>query len=194
MKKRIIIPTVLVGVLGGVALTQSQIFSSAEGNTLLSATEAKQIALKEYDGNVIEFDFDRDGAPHYEFEIIKGNEKAEIVVDAQSGAVLITELEAINVKGLAKVGNSIDMAVANAQVKAEDVVLKVAPGLTASAASVISSDEAIAIALKEARGTVVDVDFDDDDLEYAIEIRDGQVEYDVEIDGKTGTVLIVEQN
>lgn len=144
MKKRIIIPTVLAGVLGGVLLTQQmEIFGSAQKQELLSATEAKALALQEFSGDITEFDFDRDNAPHYEFEIINGTEKAELVVDAQSGAVIITEREPIkqvtqatnpinqavqNIEqNVDAVENKTDAAIANAQIKAEDAIQKVVP-------------------------------------------------------------------
>ncbi|MER2192115.1 MAG: PepSY domain-containing protein [Solibacillus sp.] len=149
MKKRVIIPTVLAGVLGGVLLTQqATILGSAEKLELLSATEAKALALKEFSGEIVEFDFDRDHAPHYEFEIVNGKEKVELIVDAQSGAVLVTEREAMtkqvqtatnpigntvnkavaNVeKNVEAVENKVDAAVTNAQIKAETVVQQVTP-------------------------------------------------------------------
>ena len=65
MKKRVIIPTVLAGVLGSVILIQqTEISSSAEKLDLLSATEAKELALKEFKGDIIDFEFDRDHTPH----------------------------------------------------------------------------------------------------------------------------------
>lgn len=149
MKKRIIIPTVLAGVLGGVLLTQQmEIFGSAEKIEFLSATEAKALALKEFNGDIIEFDFDRDNAPHYEFEIINGTEKAELIVDAQSGAVIMTERQPIK-KQITQTSNPVentinqavnkveqdvetlenkaDEAIANAQIKAEDTIQKITP-------------------------------------------------------------------
>lgn len=215
MKKRILIPTALAGILGGFVLTQTQIFSSAEQVELLTATEAKEIALKAFSGDIVDFDFDRDQAPHYEFDIVNGTEKAELVVDAQSGAVLITEREALvtgaknsagavekavtNVEtAVAKVETKVDTAVATAQIKAEDAVQKVVPTPTLVADSqtpgIISKAQAIAIAQSKASGTVVDVDYDADDLEYDIEIKNGNMEYEFEINAKTGTITKFEKD
>lgn len=168
MKKRIIIPTVLAGVLGGVILTQQTgLFGSAEKLELLSATEAKEIALKEFSGDIVEFDFDRDEAPHYEFEIINGTEKAELVVDAESGAVLITERESIKKQvaqtanpientvnqavsnaqqNVEAVENKVDAAVANVQMKAEDTIQKVTPAPKVEAMQVTEETPKAAVA------------------------------------------------
>lgn len=168
MKKRIIIPTVLAGVLGGVLLTQqAAIFSSAEKLELLSATEAKTLALKEFSGDIIDFDFDRDQAPHYDFEIVNGKEKVELIVDAQSGAVLITEREAVtkqvqtatnpientvnkavaNVeKNVEAVENKVDAVVTNAQITAETVVQQVTPAPKVEAVRVTEATPQAAVA------------------------------------------------
>lgn len=237
MKKRIIIPTVLAGVLGGVLLTQQmEIFGSAQQMEFISATEAKALALKEFNGEIIEFDFDRDKAPHYEFEIVNGTEKVELVVDAQSGAVLIQERETIKKQGQVSTNpveatinqavekveageNKVEAAVANAQIKAEDAVQKVAPAPKVESAqetetapahkvatqaqtpskeqqanTIISKAQAIAIAQTKASGTVVDVDYDDDDFEYDIEIKNGNTKYELEIDARTGAITKFEKD
>ena len=56
---------------------------------------------------------------------------------------------------------------------------------------VITVEEAIAIAMKQAKGTVTDVELDDDDgrVHYEIEIEDGTYEYEFEIDAITGEIL-----
>lgn len=201
MKKRIIIPTVLAGVLGGVLLTQqAAIFSSAEKLELLSATEAKALALKEFSGEIVEFDFDRDHAPHYEFEIVNGKEKVELIVDAQSGAVLVTEREAIkkqvqtatnpientvnkavaNVeKNVEAVENKVDAAVTNAQIKAETVVQQVTPAPKVEAAKQQQTPmqqasiitKAQAIAIAQAKASGTVVDVDYDEDDFEYEIE-----------------------
>lgn len=205
MKKRLIIPTALAGILGGVVLMQqTEIFSSAQQVELLSATEAKTLALKEFNGEIVEFDFDRDDAPHYEFDIVSNTEKAEVIVDAQSGAVLIKERETIAAPSnaisdaTAAVEKNVETAVATAQMKVEDAVQQVIPAPkvevqpkeehTQQTAPLLTKAQAIAIAQAKAAGTVVDVDYDDDDLEYEIEIKNGTTEYELSIDARTGTI------
>ena len=216
MKKRVIIPTVLAGVLGSVILIQqTEISSSAEKLDLLSATEAKELALKEFKGDIIDFEFDRDHTPHYEFEIVNKTEKAEITVDAQSGTVFIQEREALTKqlqtnanpvtktvdKAVSNVEKNVDTVVANTQMKAEDTVQKIAPASKETAlekvtpqTSIITKAQAIAIAQAKASGTVVDVDYDDDDFEYDIEIKNGHTEYEIEIDARTGTIIKFEKD
>lgn len=59
----------------------------------------------------------------------------------------------------------------------------------------ITADEAIAIAMKTAQGTVTELELDDDDgrVHYEIEIEDGVYEYEFEIDAITGEVLDFEK-
>ncbi|NLN42356.1 MAG: hypothetical protein GX160_10370 [Clostridiales bacterium] len=57
---------------------------------------------------------------------------------------------------------------------------------------IISPDQARSIALSVVKGTITDFDIDEDDLEYEVEIEVGELEYEIIIDAKTGTILKVE--
>lgn len=96
MKKGIIIATALVGIAGGVAIGQTSLFGSAENEEFLTAAEAKKIALQQFNGTVIEYDFDRDDRiPHYEFEIKNDTEEVEVEVHAINGDAKITERKSL---------------------------------------------------------------------------------------------------
>ncbi|NLY85556.1 MAG: hypothetical protein GX077_04285 [Tissierellia bacterium] len=56
----------------------------------------------------------------------------------------------------------------------------------------ISAAEARRIALSVANGSITDFDFDEDDLEYEVEIQLGDLEYEIVIDAVTGKILEVE--
>ncbi|MER1999387.1 MAG: PepSY domain-containing protein [Lysinibacillus sp.] len=174
MKKGIIAATALVGIAGGFIFAQGALFSSAEAQ--ITAAEAKKLALQEFDGKIVEFDFDHDDRiPHYEFDIKNGSEKAEVEVEADSGKVIITEVESVE--------------------KLDDKVNNTSTD-TNTPENQISKAEAIKIANTVATGTVVKVELDADDsrLSYDIELRDGNIEYDVEIDAHTGQVIEFERD
>ena len=65
----------------------------------------------------------------------------------------------------------------------------------ATTGKLLTQDEAIAVAMKSAKGKVTEIELDEDDdrFVYEIEIHDGQIEYDFEIDAVTGTVLEFDQ-
>ena len=95
-KKYFIIPALFVAIGGGTALAQTDYFEAALNNPNISASEAKEIALKQVDGKIVEFEFDADDRiPHYEIDIVKDNEKLEVTIDAQSGQATITSREMI---------------------------------------------------------------------------------------------------
>ena len=60
----------------------------------------------------------------------------------------------------------------------------------------MTKDQAIAVAMKKAKGTVTKVELDSDDgrKHYDIEIKDGTFEYDFEIDAITGKILEFEKD
>lgn len=174
MKKGIIAATALVGIAGGFIFAQGALFSSAEAQ--ITAAEAKKLALQEFDGKIVEFDFDHDDRiPHYEFDIKNGSEKAEVEVEADSGKVIITEVESVNNNVVEKLDDKVNNTSTD----------------TNTPENQISKAEAIKFANTVATGTVVKVELDEDDghLSYDIELRDGNIEYDVEVDAYTGQVI-----
>ena len=60
--------------------------------------------------------------------------------------------------------------------------------------TVIDINEAVNIALNEFKGTVTDVELDEDDgrLIYEIEMESGEEEAEIEIDAYTGAILVIE--
>ena len=229
MKKLIIIPTVFLGIIGGYALAQSEIFSSAEQVSTITAAQAKEAALKEKKKKIVEFEYDHDDfVPHYDFEIIGATEKVDLEVDAATGDVTITEREVVKntaqpsvQQAIEKVENQVDAAVTNAQVTAQTAVQQVTgqiekqtakpqtneqqatteqpttanqPTSSKQTSGIITKAQAIAIAQQKANGTVTEVNYDSDDTEYEIEIKNGNIEYDFEIDARTGAILSYDED
>ena len=179
-KKLIIIPTLLVAIGGGAALAQTDYFEAAINNPKISAGEAKQIALKQFDGKIVEFEFDGDDSvAQYEIEVMKDNEKVEITIDAQSGEAMITSRESIKSSTAQTVPTSSTTGSQNS-----------------STVSTISEEEAISIAQSKAEGTItsVELDIENNVKVYEIEIHNGKTEYEFEIDASTGDILKYEED
>lgn len=204
MKKLFIGLTISAAVFGGFALAQSMTPGSAANQEaaskkLITAQEAKDIALKEVNGTITESDYDGDDKrPHYEFEIQSNKEEVNIEVDAETGKATITEREtikaaAVNEKALDTEDEDDRAAVTQTTEKATAA----APKAASKQKEVITKAEAINIAKTVAKGTVTKVELDNDDddqsQKYELEFKDGHVEYDVEVDAYTGKVLEVNQ-
>ena len=71
--------------------------TSAEGsasNAMISTEKAKEIALAEFSGTVVELELDEDDGLHiYEVEIENGEDEATIEIDAHTGEILMLELD-----------------------------------------------------------------------------------------------------
>lgn len=243
MKKYWIIPTVFAGILVGYLFAQKDLTGSAEKSNAITAQEAKNIALKQFDGQIIDFDYDNDdNIPHYEIEIKTATEKLELEVNAKTGSLTVVERETLNT-----VKQQTSKTSANIMTKqqAMDIALKQASGNVTKAklddgvyeiivrdgsianefnidaqtgailnhtkwdnknisykndnddysyakpGNLISSEQAIAIAQKQASGRVIKTKLDKDDglYVYEIEIRDGHIEHEFEIDAQTGKIL-----
>ncbi|WP_339171796.1 PepSY domain-containing protein [Solibacillus sp. FSL R5-0691] len=181
-KKFIAIPALLIAIGGGAVFAQSDLFVQAVNNPSISAGEAKKIALKQLDGEIISFEFDADDrTPHYEIDIVKDNEKIEVKVDADTGKAVVTERE--NIRTI----TTENPVKTDGTEKATD---------SANNSSIITEEQAIEIAQAKAKGTVTDIELDEDDnrLIYEIEIRNGKMEYDFEIDAKTGDIIKYEED
>lgn len=217
-KKLFAIPALLIAIGGGAVLAQSDLFVTAENNPAISASEAKNIALKQLDGEIIDFEYDGDDrTPHYEIDIIKGNEKIEVEINASTGEAKITERETIRTVQVEKTTATVaetpktptastsseqvepkqSTTVANETVKpASQPVQPAVNEKKKATATMLTKQQAIQIAQSKASGKVTEVELDDDDnhLVYEIEIRNGKMEYDFEIDAKTGAILKYEED
>ncbi len=212
MKKLLIGLTISAAVFGGFVIAQSMTTGSAnsqeaKSTKFITEQEAKDIALKEVNGTIIESDYDGDEKrPHYEFEIQSNQEEVDIEVDAVTGKVTITDREAVKanaVKETTQKAPAVSAATEQKEVvtKAEAVqTTEKAPAASNATKQkeVITKAEAINIAKSVAKGTVtkVELDKDDDDQtqKYELEFKDGNVEYDVEVDAYTGKVIEVDQD
>lgn len=125
--------------------------------------KAINIALGQFPGTVTEVELDRDnGRLIYEIEVISSGMEADFDIDAKTGEIISVEKQNTD---------------------------KYAPGKT-----VIDMKQAIAIAQKEFSGTVtsVELDKDNDQFIYEIEIKSGNDEADFDIDAYTGKILSIE--
>ena len=141
--------------------------------------EAKEAALKEFQGDIIQSNTDKDdGRVVYEFTIDNGPNRCEVEIDGNTGEVLKSELEDNRLRSQP----SEEPSQENPQPQSSE--------------ELITEDEAkeAALARSEA-GSVVrcELDRDDGSIRYEIEIRDGNKEIDVEVDAVTKEILHYEE-
>lgn len=139
--------------------------------------------------NVYDVETDRDyknGKEVYEVEFEKDGYEYEYEIDAETGAFLETEKEPEDERRDSRPVNTSE----NTEVKSE--TNKTETEKTED----IGKDEAKAIALQHAGVSEADIfdveidrDRDDGRLEYSVEFRVGNKEYDYEIDAETGKIL-----
>ena len=131
-----------------------------------------------------EFDWD-DGQPIYEIDFHSGDREYDYDIHAETGKVLEKESEPDKIRKTESAPAAPAVAAAPAPAPTE-----------APAPELLTGDEAIAIALKDAglsRDQVsrLEAEFDRDDgrPEYDVSFRQGSYEYDYEIHAETGKIL-----
>ena len=151
----------------------------------VSQDEAVKIAKEKFNGELHELDIDEDDNRFvYDIELRSATEKADFEIDAQTGEVIKFETEKLTNNNTT---NSQNNANNSSNGSAANAPKTQTPQL-------ITLDQAKQIALSKASGTVVKAELDDDDLVYEIEIRNGKMEYDFEIDAKTSAILSYEED
>lgn len=149
---------------------------------MLTASQAKSIALKAVEGKVDDVDLERrNGQTFYEVEIDrKADPDASVRLDAYTGKIL---------------------AVINDDDDDDDDYRDNGTAETSSASASnqvkLTAVQASNIALKQVTGgkvTKVELDRDNGRYVYEIELRTTQGEADVDIDANTGKVLSVDQD
>ena len=181
MKKWLAIPALagaLVLVVGGVAMAGNTGESlKVVPKDLLSVEEAETIAVKSVGGIVTEVELDREkSGVIYEVEVRSNGIEYNLDIDAKTGKVLRTEKDDHD----------------NDDFDDDDYYNKV----SGSDSKFITEKAAIEIAMKQAKGTVTEIELDEDDdrVIYEIEIEDGKYDYDFDIDAVSGEVLKFEKD
>ena len=150
--------------------------TTTTSNQLISRDKAIAIAQQKFPGTVTKIELDYDyGMPVYEIEIRNGYNECDIDINATTGAILKFQPEYKYVSTQTTVSN---------------------PTTTTTSNQLISRDKAIAIAKQRVSGTVtkVELDYDDGIAIYEIEIRNGYMEYNIEINARTGSILKLESD
>ncbi|MFS0690207.1 PepSY domain-containing protein [Sporosarcina sp. 179-K 8C2 HS] len=147
----------------------------AVSGKLLTEKEAIAIAKKKATGTVKEIELDTDdGRKEYDIEMKDAKFKYEIELDAVTGEVLKFEKE--------RHSGANDAEPTKEKQAAKSVDNK----------TMLTKDQAIAIARQHASGVVTDFELDDN--VYEIKMEDGNIEYELDIDAFTGAVLSFEQD
>lgn len=151
---------------GVVRVTKLNDNTSKNGNnqTSINMDEAVNIAKDHTTGKVVEKEFEAVDQ-EYELEVKNKQEEVELTIDARNGTVAKMETE------------TKDHKVKN-QSKQK---------------AIISMDEAVAIAQKHASGKVVEKEYDADDREYEVEIKNDSEKVEITIDARSGKVTEYEK-
>lgn len=175
-------------VVGGVALADDRddladyipVNQQPANAEYITQEEALKIANERVEGEVVEISLDSDDRRvHFDVEMKDGTYEYEFDIDAVSGDVFDFERDR-------------DDDNSNRSQTQSTSVQSGGTAQVANTEDALTMEEAIAIALNEVAGTVTDAERDDN--YYEIEVRDGNVEYEFDIDAFTGEILKFEKD
>lgn len=167
MKKMIMIPALVITLGVGVAIGSTTLLSgNAQEKKVLSMQEIEKKALAVVDGTVAKIEFDQNQfSSIYEVEVHTDTEEYDLKFDAYSGKLLKQKKEPLD-------GDDWDDHI---------------PATT----KIITKEQAIKTAQTKANGKVTKIKLDDG--VYEIELKDGQNEYEVDVDAVSGSIIDFEQ-
>lgn len=175
-------------VVGGVALADDRddltdyipVNQQPANAEYITQEEALKIANERVEGEVVEISLDSDDRRvHFDVEMKDGTYEYEFDIDAVSGDVFDFERDR-------------DDDNSNRSQTQSTSVQSGGTAQVANTEDALTMEEAIAIALNEVTGTVTGAERDDN--YYEIEVRDGNVEYEFDIDAFTGEILKFEKD
>lgn len=163
----------------------------------LTLEEAQEIAVAEVEGKKVlkaKQDYD-DGVTYYDFTVVTDNEKYEIEVDANDGTILKKERDKDYVSNTNE-GTVTPIDNGNTTTNTNDNTNNTTSNQTTTN-NIISNEEAQNIALNKTGGGYLvkcELDHDDNMMVYEIEVKNGNYEYEIDINASNGEILKYEQD
>ncbi|MDO4691079.1 MAG: PepSY domain-containing protein [Fusobacterium sp.] len=181
-KKKSIITMMVFGALvfGAFSTSTKTYANTVNQQKIISSEEANKIALKQTNnGRILKTELDTEkGMLVYEIEVLDGNVKRELEIDAVSGNILKID----NERTLINLNNNVQTTTTNT---------------TTGSGTNISMEEAKKIALNHSKnGTIKSIEFDYEMgiPVYEIEVMEGFIEKDYLIDATNGNILKVKRD
>lgn len=201
----------LAGIIGlGIAQT-----SAVEAEPELSKSDIKKKVSDQYPGTITELELSKDsGKAAYEVEMETKNKEYELKVDGNTGEVLQLDEKQHDPSGSQGTveesksepkDDSVEIKETQSNNQKDDSETKASASNSSEKKgekgnkgtkekAIISYDEAKNIALGEFSGQLDDIELDEDDgqLRYEVEIEKGESDAEIVIDAYTGDILIIE--
>lgn len=192
MKRKMLIP-----VLGSLVVTGGIIagltINTDSASAYISEDEALEKVQKQFPGEVIEWELEKEGnKKYYEIEIRGTDRLYELEVDAETGDVLDIEVNVLSNKK--EVSNELEATPKAQKVNVNDDDRDDQDDdQTNKNNTIISADEAKSIAYDLFDGKIEELELDEDDgmLYYEIEMYSATQEAEIEINAYTGELISI---
>ncbi|GAB2539257.1 PepSY domain-containing protein [Gracilibacillus alcaliphilus] len=204
--KKFIITVAGLIIIGGIlAIWQ---FTTSPASAMMTEDEAREKVSTQFTGDIVQLELDdEDNKKVYEIEIKGSDRFYDLTIDAETGEVLKLEenmfradqqeaaTETANDNKDNKNDNN-DNNKADESKQEEQQKEQKNKNNATDKKTLLSADEASAIALQEYDGKITDLELDDDDGRqyYEIEIVTDEAEIDLEIDAYTGEIVSISQD
>ncbi|WP_082631322.1 PepSY domain-containing protein [Gracilibacillus massiliensis] len=193
-----IVLTVLV-TIGGIFATLK--FTSNSASAYLSKDEAQEKVSKQFSGEIVELELEEDNNKKvYEIEIEGTDRKYELKMDAETGDILKLEEKVMNNEESQLIdttgGDSNNKKDNNEETTSKQSNDDTTKQSNSDSKTLITKEEAKSIALSEYEGTITEFELDEDDGQkyYEVEIRTPKAEVEIEINAYTGEIISISKD
>ncbi|GAA0420980.1 MAG: PepSY domain-containing protein [Bacillota bacterium] len=163
--------SIVIGTLIGATIFGTGIYHSQadEANPKINSDQVRQMVEEQYSGTITELELEKDlDKAVYEVEVKEKNIEHDIKLDANTGEVLH-----------------------ESSTERKDDDLQDDSSVQLDKEAIIGVDKAKEIAKQNFDGNVISIELDEDDnqLVYEVELRNGKKEADFELDAKNGDII-----
>lgn len=199
-KMMITVGAAVIALILGVGIYQS---NASQDTPKLSSDDIKALVTEQYPGEITELELEKENNKVvYEVEVKTDDKEYELKLDGNTGEVLKLKEKYMTSRANEDSNDKqIEIKKENPQkqqtkreqrAKQQPQARQQQKGERKR--SIIDHNEAVDIALKEFPGELESIELDEDDgqLIYEIEVKNGHQEADIEIDACTGEILLIE--
>ncbi|HEY4601000.1 MAG TPA: PepSY domain-containing protein [Cerasibacillus sp.] len=191
-KMMITVSAAVIALILGVGIYQS---NASQDEPKLSSDDIKALVTEQYPGEITELELEKENNKVvYEVEVKTNDKEYDLKLDGNTGEVLKLKEKCMTTRTDKPKNESVKQKQKEINKAKPQQQQPKQQQKRERKRTIIDHSEAADIALKEFPGEVESIELDEDDgqLIYEVEVKNGHQEADIEIDACTGEILLID--